>query len=383
MKKVLILGSTGSIGQNVLDVIKTNKDKFEVVGLTAKSNIELFRKQIKEFNVPYGCIASDELKDEINIKNTKILFSEEGLLKIIDLTKPDILVNSLVGISGLKPLFYAIDKNIPIIALANKESIVVAGDLLKEKLKNKNIKLMPIDSEHSAIYQCLKKEDTNNVEKVIITASGGPLFKKKIKNKTAKKIISHPVWKMGKKISVDSATMVNKGFECIEAHYLFDIPYEKIDVLIHPQAIVHSFVIFFDGSVLACMFYPDMKIPISYALGCGEERIKNTVKKIDLLMLNKTEFYKPNYKKFPLLKILLDCAKENKNSYLITFNAVNEILVEKFINGKIKFETIHDIIKKIIFSHKPKQVNSLDEIFELDREIRKKVNEILIKGDKK
>ncbi len=377
MKKVLILGSTGSIGQNVLNVIKANKDKFKVVGLTSKSNIKLFKKQIEEFDVPYGCIASDETKD-INIKSKKILFSENGLLEIIELTKPDILVNSLVGIKGLKPLLYAIDKNISVIALANKESIVVAGKLIQERLKNKNIRLMPIDSEHSAIYQCLKNENIKNIEKITITASGGPLFKSKIKNKTVEKIVAHPVWKMGKKISVDSATMVNKGFEYIEAHYLFNVPYEKIDILIHPQAIIHSFIKLIDGSVLACMFYPDMRIPISYALGCGKERILNLAKKIDLLTLNKTKFYKPDYKKFPLLKLLLDCAKENKNSYLVAFNAANEVLVEKFVNKEINFYTIHKVIKKIIHSHKPKQINSVEEIFEVDNKIRKKVQEELM-----
>jgi len=378
MKRILILGSTGSIGRNVLDVIKNHKDKFKVVGLSAKSNLKLLKKQLEDFDVPYGCIVDTNYKN-IRLKKSKILYSEEGLLEIIELTKPDILVNALVGISGLKPLFYAIEKNIPYIALANKESIVVGGELLKEKLKNKNSKIMPIDSEHSALFQCLKNENINNIEKVIITASGGPLFKKKIKTKNVKNIISHPIWKMGKKISVDSATMVNKGFECIEAHYLFDIPYEKIDILIHPQALIHSFVEFIDGNVLACLFYPDMRIPISYALGCLEERIENFAKKIDLLMLNKVEFYKPNYRRFPLLKILLDCVKTNYNSYLIAFNTANEVLVEKFIDGKIKFEEILKYLKIIISEHKPKKVNSLEEIFEIHKEVKQQVEQIISK----
>jgi 1-deoxy-D-xylulose-5-phosphate reductoisomerase len=376
MKRILILGSTGSIGRNVLDVIKKHKDKFKVVGLSAKSNLKLLKKQLGDFDVPYGCIVDTNYKN-IRLKKSKILYSEEGLLEIINLTKPDILVNALVGISGLKPLFYAIEKNIPYIALANKESIVVGGELLKEKLKNKNSKIMPIDSEHSALFQCLKNENINNIEKVIITASGGPLFKKKIKTKNVKNIISHPIWKMGKKISVDSATMVNKGFECIEAHYLFDIPYEKIDILIHPQALIHSFVEFIDGNVLACLFYPDMRIPISYALGCLEERIENFAKKIDLLMLNKVEFYKPNYRRFPLLKILLDCVKTNYNSYLIAFNTANEVLVEKFIDGKIKFEEILKYLKIIISKHKPKKANSLEEIFEIHKEVKQQVEQMV------
>lgn len=375
MKKILILGSTGSIGKNVLDVIEQHKDKFKVVGLTTKSNVKVLKEQIEKFKVPYGCVV--DIDKKVEIKNSKILYSKEGLLEIIDLTNPDILVNALVGISGLKPLFYAIDKNVPYIALANKESIVVAGDLLKEKLKNKKTKLVPIDSEHSALYQCLKNENLDNVEKIVITASGGPLFKKDIKT-TPQTILAHPIWKMGKKISVDSATMVNKGFECVEAHYLFNIPYEKIDVLIHPQALIHSFVKFIDGSVLACLFYPDMRIPISYALGCGRSRIKNLAKKIDLLTLNKVEFYKPDYKKFPLLKLLLNCAKK-ENSYLVVFNAANEVLVEHFISGKIKFKTISDIIEKVVSKHKPRNVNSLEEIFVLDAEIRKETERLITK----
>lgn len=376
MKKVLILGSTGSIGQNVLDVIKNHRDKFKVVGLTTKSNVKILKKQLYEFDVPYGVVVDTNKK--LEVKNCKILYSEDALVDIIKHTNPDIVVNALVGISGLKPLIFAIEHRIPFIALANKESVVVAGKIIKEKLKKyKKTKIVPVDSEHSAIFQCMKNEDKKNIEKVVITASGGPLFKKKIKYKTVKKITAHPVWKMGKKISVDSATMVNKGFECIEAHYLFDIPYEKLDILIHPQAIIHSFIKFVDGVVLACMFHPDMRIPISYALGCGSERIENYTKKLSLLELNNIEFYKPNYKKYPLLKLLFDCINTQQESYLVAFNAANEVLVEKFISGKVKFENINSIMKKVIGLHKPQKITSIEDVFEIDKETRMRLSSLL------
>jgi len=372
MKKVLILGSTGSIGKNTLEVIRQNRNKFKVVGLATKSNIELLKKQMEDFEVKYGCIVDEKFKT-LKFNNKKIFFSTEGLLQIIEETKPDILVNAIVGIDGLKPLLYAIKQKIKNIALANKESLVVAGRLVMDEVKKNEVNLSPIDSEHSAIWQCLKNENINNVEQVIITASGGPLFKKNVVKKTPDFIVSHPVWKMGKKISVDSATLVNKGFECIEAHHLFNIPYEKIDVVIHPQVLIHSFVKFIDGNILACLFVPDMKIPISYALGCAEERLKTNVKKFDLFLLNKIEFYKPDFKKFPLFKLLMDCVKTNYESYPIVFNAANEVLVEKFINKEIKFETIHKVLKKIIENHRPKHIATIEEIFVLDKDTRLKV----------
>ncbi len=377
MKKVLILGSTGTIGENTLKVIDLNKDKFQVVGIAAKSNFERLKKQAEKFKIPY--VALVDFKKEYKIKNTKIFFGEEGVLQLIEETKPDILVNAIVGISGLKPLFFAIKKNVKKIALSNKESIVTAGEILIKEVKKHNVDLIPVDSEHSALWQCLKNENIEYVEKVIITASGGPLFNKNIKEKTVKKIVSHPVWKMGKKISVDSATMVNKGFEYVEAHYLFGLPYEKIDILIHPQVLFHSFVKFIDGNILACMFYPDMRIPISYALSCGETRINNMVKSFDWLELNKVRFYKPDYKKFPLLKLLIYCAKTGYNSYLVAFNAANEVLVESFINNKIKFEDIYKILKKVIFNHNPLKVYCISDIFEIDKQTRNYTYEMINK----
>lgn len=371
MKKVLILGSTGSIGVSTLDVINFHKDKFQVVGLTARRNIRLLKKQVNKFHVPCVCL-TEVKKTDIRFNNTKVFTGEEGLLQIIEETKPDILVNAIVGIGGLKPLFFAIEQKIENIAIANKESIVVAGKILMDKVKKEKVNLIPVDSEHSAIWQCIKNEDVKSIEKIVITATGGPLFGKKVNKKSLDIIISHPVWKMGKKISVDSATMVNKGFECIEAHYLFNIPYEKIDILIHPQAMIHSFVQFIDGNILACLFSPDMRIPISYALGCGKERIENIVKKLDLLMLNKAKFYKVNLKKFILLKLLLDCAKTDQ-SYLVVFNAANEVLVNKFIKQEICFDKIYEVLKKIIKSHKPVEIKSLEHILDIDRETRKKV----------
>ncbi|MEN3013736.1 MAG: 1-deoxy-D-xylulose-5-phosphate reductoisomerase [Endomicrobiia bacterium] len=375
--KVLILGSSGSIGRSVLDVISANRDQFEVVGLASKSNVELLQLQAKEFKVPYVCIVDKSRK---KFFGKKIFWGEEGLLELIDKTNPDILVNAIVGIGGLKPTFFAIRKKIKNIALANKETLVVAGDILMREVRKNNIFLVPVDSEHVAILQCLNNEKKESIKKIILTASGGPLFRKKIKNKTPEKIITHPVWKMGKKISVDSATLVNKGFEYIEAHFLFDVPYQNIDIVIHPQSLIHSMVEFIDGNIKAVLFYPDMRIPISYALGmCIGKRINGSFKNLSTKDLNKIKFYNIDYKKFPLLKLILDISKKEKQSYLVVFNAANELLVEKFLNRKIKFEDIYRILKKVIEKHEPFEISSLDEIFHLDKYTKDYINNNFLK----
>lgn len=375
--KVLILGSTGSIGRNVLDVISNNRENFEVVGLASKSNIELLEKQAKEFNVSNICIVD---KKKLKDRSFKRIFSgEEGLLELISKTKPDILVNAIVGIGGLKPTFFSVVNGVKRIALANKESVVVAGNILMQKIKKKRVKLLPIDSEHSAILQCIDSEKDQYIKKIILTASGGPLFKRDIKDKTPEVIVSHPVWKMGKKISVDSATLVNKGFEYIETHFLYSIPYEKIDILIHPQSIIHSLVEFFDGNIKAVLFSPDMRIPISYTLGVFvDKRIKNSAGNLSIEQLNKMEFYKVDYDKFPLLKLLLDIAKTKSQSYLVVFNAANEILVEKFLGKEISFDFIYKLLKKIIEKHNPVKIKSLDDILYLDKITREQITKDLL-----
>lgn len=366
MKKILVLGSTGSIGQNVLKIVKENKNKFKICGLTTKSNIDVLRKQILDFLPEYVCITDESNK--LKSSKTKVIYGEEGLEEIIRLTKPDLIVNSVVGISGLKPLLCAIKNNVKTIALANKESIITGGEIVKKALKKHKTKLIPVDSEHSAIFQCLKNENKNSIERIILTASGGPLFRKKICSYDVENIINHPVWKMGKKISVDSATMVNKGFEYVEAHYLFDVPYDRIDIMIHPQSLIHSMVEFKDGNILGLFSEPDMRIPISYAL-MYPERMDLKIKRLDLTKLNEISFYKPDYKKFPLLKVIIDYAKVSP-SYIIAINAANEVAVDLFINKKISFKRINNIIFNAIKNHKQKNIVSEKDIFEIDRDTR-------------
>ncbi len=378
MKKVLVLGSTGSIGQNVLDIVYHNKEKFKIVALTTKSNVHLLQKQIKTFSPEYVCITD---KVDIDFKNkTKVLYGENGLEEIIKITKPDIVVNAVVGICGLKPLLCCIDENIKIVALANKESIITGGEIVKNKLKKSGTKIIPVDSEHSAIFQCLRNESINNVKKIVLTASGGPLFNKR-KNKkmshSVESIVNHPVWKMGKKISVDSATMMNKGFEYIEAHYLFGIPYEKIDILIHPQSIVHSFVEFVDNNVIGLFSEPDMRLPISYAM-MFPERLNLNIKRLDLDKLNNLEFFLPDYKMFPLLKLVIQYAKISP-SYIIAINAANEVAVNMFTNKKIKFKHINKIVQDVVKKHKIKKVSAIEDVFEIDSITRNYVNKILDK----
>jgi 1-deoxy-D-xylulose-5-phosphate reductoisomerase len=373
MKRILILGSTGSIGKNVLRIVKENKDKFKIVGLTTKSNTEILKKQVETFLPEYVCVT--DKNNKLNTFKTRVIYGEDGLEEIIELTKPDIVVNSVVGISGLKPLLCAIKNDTKIVAVANKESIITGGEIVKKELNKHKTKLIPVDSEHSAIFQCLKNENKNFVKRLILTASGGPLFRKRVRSYNVEDILNHPVWKMGKKISVDSATMINKGFEYVEAHYLFDIPYEKIDIIIHPQSIIHSLVEFEDKSIVGLFAEPDMRIPISYAL-MYPERMNLSVKRLDLTKLNNISFYKPDYKKFPLLKLVLYYSKISP-SYIVAINAANEVLVDFFINKKIDFVQIEKVIKKVVKYHKPQKIVDVEDIFEIDKDVRNYVYSII------
>ncbi|HPD18706.1 MAG TPA: 1-deoxy-D-xylulose-5-phosphate reductoisomerase, partial [Candidatus Goldiibacteriota bacterium] len=269
MKKIVILGSTGSIGKSALSIIDMMNEKVKVLGLSANEDVSVLKKQAMKYRPEYVCIGNVEKAKELKgLKNTKILTGPDGLIKLSSLKKADIILIAIVGAAGLLPLLSAIRSGKKI-ALANKESLVIAGDIVNRERKKYNSRIIPVDSEHSAIFQILQDKDINSVSKIIITASGGP-FKDFPKNKfngiTINQALAHPTWKMGQKITVDSATLMNKGLEVIEAHFLFDMPYDKIEVVIHPQSIIHSMVEFTDGSVFAQMSQPDMRLPITYAI---------------------------------------------------------------------------------------------------------------------
>ena len=378
MKNVVILGSTGSIGRNALSVLSNFADRFSVFGLSANTNMDLLKEQIKKFKPKKVVIGDEESFQNFKEENgSEILFGMEGLKKLCSDPEVDLVINALVGSVGLLPSFEAIEseKNL---AIANKESLVMAGELLTRKAKEKNINILPIDSEHSAILQCLLSGKKNEVKRLILTASGGPFLKRKKKdwkNIKVEEALSHPTWEMGKKIPVDSATLMNKGLEVIEAHWLFDMPADKIAVLIHPQSIVHSMVEFVDGSLIAQMSIPDMRIPIQYAL-FYPERLPTNNRPLDLAQIKTLSFFEPDPKKFPCLEICYQ-ALEMGGTAPAVLSASNEIAVKAFLGEKISFVDICKIIKKILKKHEVVENPNLDDILNADRWGREEANRII------
>ena len=373
MKRVLILGSTGSIGVNALNVIRDLPDKFSVEGLTTNSKIELLEEQIKEFKPNFVSVKDKSKAKDLSQKfngSIEILAGEEGILQAASQANYDILIGAMVGFSGLIPTIEAIKRG-KRIALANKETLVVAGEIVTRLVAENNAEIIPVDSEHSAIYQCLVGENLKEVEKIILTASGGPFLNKDksfFENATVDEALNHPNWKMGSKITIDSATMMNKGLEVIEAHWLFGLPAEKIEVVIHPQSIIHSMVQFVDGSIKAQLGLPDMKLPIQYALSFPE-RFENRFQRTDLPLINSFSFFEPDFDKFECLDLAYQVLKKGGNSPCI-LNAANEIAVEKFLRKEIKFSDISKLnrqaLEKIEFNSNP----NFEQIVEYDRKTR-------------
>ncbi|GAA0861545.1 1-deoxy-D-xylulose-5-phosphate reductoisomerase [Paraclostridium tenue] len=371
MKKISILGSTGSIGTQTLDVVRKNRDKFEVVAISANSSINLLLEQIKEFKPRYVAVYNEnsakELKEMIpsDIK-IEVLSGMEGLITISSLDEIDVLLTAIVGMIGLVPTLEAIKKG-KTIALANKETLVTAGQLVMEEAKKRNVAILPVDSEHSAIFQCLNGESKKEIESIILTASGGP-FRGKSKNDlinvTKNEALKHPNWSMGRKISIDSSTLMNKGLEVIEAKWLFDVNSDKIDVVVHPQSIIHSMVQFLDSSIIAQMGCPDMKLPIQYAL-TYPERILNDFERLDFSKLSSLTFEKPDLNTFPCLKLAYDSLNMG-GTYSAVLNAANEVLVNEFLEDKIKFYDIPYYIEKTLDAHNSIEKPTLEEILYTD-----------------
>ncbi len=379
MKKILILGSTGSIGVNALTVVSEFPNEFEVTGITANENIELLQKQILEFK-PKSVVIKDiskaaELKNLVN-GSTEVLAGEEGLIEITKRGDYDILISSLVGFAGLAPTIEAI-KLKKRIALANKETLVAAGEIITELCSQYQTELIPVDSEHSAIFQCLVGESKNEILKLILTASGGPFLnktRKELKYVTIAEALNHPNWKMGNKITIDSATMMNKGLEVIEAHWLFKLPKEKIEVLIHPQSIIHSMVEFIDSSIKAQLSLPDMKVPIQYAL-TYPQRLYSKFVETNFPKIQKLTFFEPDFVKFPCLKLAYDAIGTGGTAPCI-LNAANEIAVDLFLRGKISFLQISNIIEDALNKMELKSHPDIETIFENDRQTRSYLNKV-------
>ncbi len=374
-RKISIIGSTGSIGRQALEVIEKLQDKFEIIALAGGHNTELLKQQAEKFKPKYISIsANPELVSGVH--NAKVYQGEEGLEKICSDKENDIILVACSGKIGLRPTLTAIKNGINI-ALANKETLVMAGDIVMKEAKKYGVKIIPVDSEHCAIHQCIK--DINQVDKLIITASGGPFLHKSIedmKNATVEQALAHPRWNMGKKITVDSATLMNKGLEIIEAHHLFGFDYDDIDVVVHPQSVVHSAIEYVDGSVIAQLGLPSMHIPIQYAITYPErfEGIKS--KSFSFADIARLDFEKPDYEKFPTVKLAYKMGRMGGTA-TVCMNAANEEAVFAFLDGKIKLYNIYEITKKMCDEHTVIQNPTIDEIFAVDEQIRQKTKEFI------
>ncbi|ALS27584.1 1-deoxy-D-xylulose 5-phosphate reductoisomerase [Paenibacillus sp. 32O-W] len=374
MNKIAILGSTGSIGTQTLDVVASDPGRYEIVGLAAGGNTELLIEQAKRFRPAQVCLATKEAAEQVRPfvpPGTRVLYGEEGLVEIAGGSGADMVVTGIVGSRGLNATLAAIDAGAAI-ALANKETLVTAGHLVMERAAAKGVPILPVDSEHSAIFQCLNGEDRASVQRIVLTASGGAFRDKRreeLADVTVEQALSHPNWSMGAKITIDSATMANKGLEVIEAHWLFGLPYERIDVLIHPESIVHSFVEFVDNSIVAQLGMPDMRVPIQYALTYPERR-RTPAARLDLAKAGSLHFREMDFERYPCLRMAYESGRTGGTAPTV-FNAANEVAVARFLRGEIPFLSIERIVEAVLERHTAVENPGLGEIAEADEWARK------------
>lgn len=381
MKNISILGSTGSIGTQTLQVISCFPDKFKVVGLSAGNNIDLLAKQATQFRPDMVSIKSEsnigELKSKLNDDNIDIFFGEQGASNVASHPDADLVISAMVGASGLKPTITAIKAGKDI-ALANKETLVMAGKLITEEAKNRDVNIIPVDSEHSAIYQVIKISDRKHLKRIILTASGGPFLNtpaEEMNNISVASALNHPTWKMGKKITIDSATLMNKCFEIIEAKWLFDLRDDMISVWVHPQSIIHSMVEFIDGSIISQMGLPDMKIPISYSLNYPD-RLNLGIDNASPSNFTNLEFKEVDTAKFPSINYAFYALKES-GTLPAVMNAANEVAVLEFLEGNISFTKILDTVKKVMDLHDNSIEYNYNTIIDSDLWARNKAKEVI------
>ncbi|MER2139183.1 MAG: 1-deoxy-D-xylulose-5-phosphate reductoisomerase [Succiniclasticum sp.] len=392
MKNISVLGSTGSIGRQTLEVAAANPEKLKIRVLAAHRNVALMRQQIEFFQPDLAVLTDEDAAAELQRQyygKTEILAGREGLLAAATYDKADTVLGAMVGYAGLRPTLAAIEagKNI---ALANKETLVAAGHIVMQAVTDHNVSLLPVDSEHSAIFQSLrggyhpclsfteKGRENSEVKRLILTASGGPFrgkTREELKHVTLAQCLKHPNWSMGKKVTIDSSTLANKGLEVIEAHWLFNMPYDKIDVVVHPQSIIHSLVEFKDGAVLAQLGIPDMKLPIQYALSYPQ-RYDCSFGRLDLLQCHNLTFETPDKEAFPSLQTAIDCGRAG-GSLPCVFNAANEECVTAFLEGRIAYLDILEIVRCVVDSHSMIPCPSLEEIEETDYRVRIKTKELI------
>jgi 1-deoxy-D-xylulose-5-phosphate reductoisomerase len=382
MKNIIILGSTGSIGTQVTDVVRRMASRFRIVGLSAHSNIPLLKEQIREFRPRIVTVGSEAAVDELtswcrkNRLSVTVNSGLEGLIENAEHPDGELVLSSVVGAVGLQPLMAALRSGKDV-ALANKEALVVAGDLIMKEARRRHRVVLPVDSEHSAIFQCLKNEGHKAVRRILLTASGGPFYrlKKEQSDITVEEALAHPTWIMGKKITIDSATLMNKGLEAIEASKLFGVPLENIEIIIHPQSIVHSMVEFSDGSVIAQLSMPDMRLPIQYAL-TWPGRCPSPVKPLDLARVQKLEFDIPDFSRFPCLALALKAGKKG-GTLPAVMNAANEVAVQGFLSKQVRFDEIPRIIEKVMKAHAFVKNPGMQKLLDVDADARRKAKELL------
>lgn len=376
MKRLSILGSTGSIGTQTLEIVRCNED-IEVVALSAGSNIELLEKQAREFKPELICVYDEEKAKELSVKiadlNIKVVSGMEGLIETAVIESADIVLTAVVGMIGIKPTIAAIKAHKDI-ALANKETLVTAGHIIMKLAKECRVKILPVDSEHSAIFQSLQGNKQSQVSKIILTASGGPFRNstlEELKNVTVEAALKHPNWSMGKKITIDSSTMVNKGLEVMEARWLFDVDYDNIDVVIQPQSLIHSMVEYVDGGIMAQLGTPDMKLPIQYALYYPDRKYLGG-ERVDFAKIGSITFLKPDTEKFRGFALAYKAGRIGGTMPTI-YNAANEYAVAKFLNREIKYLEIAELIEKAMEGHKVTENPSLEQILEAEKEAHESV----------
>jgi 1-deoxy-D-xylulose-5-phosphate reductoisomerase len=381
IKRIAILGSTGSIGTQTLDVIAHAPQRFQVEALSGGYNLSLLIQQVKQFEPKIVSTATKELAEELSLHappGTKVVYGEEGLLEVAAGTEADFVVTALVGSQGLKPTLAAIDAG-KHIGLANKETLVSAGHIVTEAVKRKGVSLLPIDSEHSAIFQCLNGENRGEVANITLTASGGSFrdrTREQLEGVTVEQALQHPNWSMGAKITIDSATMVNKGLEVIEAHWLFGLSYDHIQVIIHPESVIHSYVEFIDNSVIAQLGNPDMRIPIQYAL-TYPQRFSTPTKPLNLAEIGKLHFRDMDFARYPCVRMAYECGRLGGSAPTV-FNAANEIAVARFLKGELAFLQIEQVIEETLQHHSCEANPSLEAIHNIDSWARKYAATILL-----
>ncbi|TDM24423.1 1-deoxy-D-xylulose-5-phosphate reductoisomerase [Macrococcoides canis] len=376
MKNIGILGASGSVGTQGLDIIRQYPDNYRLVSFSVGKNIELANDIIEEFRPDICCVQNKSDVDKIKSASIEVVYGNDGLMEIAAYHKNDMLLNSIMGSVGLKPTVHAIKHGIDI-ALANKETLVVAGEIIMQLARDYDVNIIPVDSEHSAIFQCLNGENHKNIEKLIITASGGSfrdLSREALKDVTVQDALNHPNWSMGKKITIDSATMMNKGLEVIEAKWLFDVPIEKIETLLHKQSIIHSMVEFNDTSVIAQLGTPDMRMPILYAFSYPD-RLPRNAERLNLAQVGQLDFKAMDFERYRCLKLAFDAIKIG-GTMPVVMNAVNEVVVQQFLDEEISFLDIETIIEREMSAHDVIQNPDLETILEVDAKYKSRKYEV-------